>query len=68
MPFSRLIRFVDDAGEVNFGDLGSSSNVLPEPGLEVDVLSGDIEKGFEKNGEKKKIKSVSLRSNVVILY
>lgn len=59
MPFSRLIRFTDAEGATHFGDLGGDSKVQPEAGIEVDVLSGSIEKGFAKSGEKKKIKRVS---------
>lgn len=58
MPFSRLIRFVDTDGATNFGDLGNDLKVQAETGVEVEVLTGSISKGFEKNGERKKIKQV----------
>lgn len=63
MGFSRLIRFEGDNGSVQYGDLGSSKDVRPEAGQEVDVLSGDIEKGFKKNGDRKSIKKVSFEGS-----
>lgn len=59
MPFSRLIRFKDAEGATHFGDLGNDSKVLAVTGVEVEVLTGSIREGFEKSGERKKIKQVS---------
>jgi hypothetical protein len=57
MAFKKLVRFLDSDGSVNFGDAGDRQVVV---GAEVEVLSGDIDAGFQKNGQTKRIQKVRM--------
>ena len=56
--FNYLVRFVDTNGQTRYGDLVSYKPTSEIEGSEVDVLSGSIETGFEKTGEKATIKNL----------
>jgi transcription initiation factor TFIIH subunit 2 len=57
MSFQRLVRFVNAQGTTSFGDLRTEpTNDLT--GAEVEVLEGDIEKGFRGTGRTDKIQKV----------
>lgn len=55
MAFKKLVRFVDAEGGECFGDVGDQRATIGE---EAEVLSGDVETGFQRTGERKKIYKV----------
>ncbi len=54
MSFPRLVRFVNEQGATLYGDL-KSEPIGDLTGAEVEVLEGDIEKGFQNTGRTDKI-------------
>lgn len=61
MSFQRLVRFINAEGVTRFGDLKSepSGDLI---GAEVEVLEGDLDKGFQSTGKTDKIQKVCLVS------
>ncbi|KAK4032702.1 fumarylacetoacetate hydrolase domain-containing protein 2 [Parachaetomium inaequale] len=57
MSFQRLVRFVNAQGTTSFGDL-KSEPTGDLAGAEVEVLEGDIEKGFRGTGRTDKIEKL----------
>ena len=57
MSFERLVRFVDAQGVTSYGNLKSEpkSDLF---GAEVEVLEGDLEKGFHPTGRTTQIQKV----------
>lgn len=53
--FSRLIRFEAEDGKTYYGDLAKETPTREIQGAEVDVLEGDVKKGFSKMGSKAKV-------------
>jgi len=58
MAFERLIRFAAEDGETYYGNLEKEVPTLEIEGSEVEVLKGDLESGWEKTREKKKVAKV----------
>lgn len=54
MSFQRLVRFVNEQGTTLYGDL-KSEPTADLTGAEVEVLEGDVEKGFQSAGRTDKI-------------
>lgn len=54
MSFQRLVRFVNEHGTTLYGDL-KSEPTADLTGAEVEVLEGDVEKGFQSTGRTDKI-------------
>jgi transcription initiation factor TFIIH subunit 2 len=59
MAFERLIRFVDEKGEVVYGNLEEETPTKEIEGSVVKVIDGSIEKGFSKTNQKATVKKVS---------
>lgn len=57
--FTRLIRFEDEEGVVQWGDLTGDSGVENISGTKVNVLEGGLESGFTRTNVTKKIGKVS---------
>ncbi|KAI8943783.1 hypothetical protein NX059_001757 [Plenodomus lindquistii] len=53
--FDRLIRFKTTDGSIKYGDLGAETPTKEIAGKEVELLDGDIQSGFKKNGGKAKV-------------
>ena len=60
MTFERLIRFAAEDGETYYGNLEKEVPTLEIEKSEVEVLKGDIESGWEKTGERKKVDKVRI--------
>lgn len=58
MAFERLIRFVNDAGEIVYGNLEKETPTKEIEGSVVEVIDGSIEKGFSKTSQKATVKKV----------
>ena len=66
-PFQRLVRFVDEEGKEQYGDLALDVNAIQAQSRKtsVPILMGDIKQGFQKTSSKKSIIKVrSLRRGV----
>ncbi|KAK5655503.1 hypothetical protein OQA88_5774 [Cercophora sp. LCS_1] len=57
MSFQRLVRFVNAEGVTSFGDL-KSEPTNDWTGVEVEVLEGDLDKGFQSTGRTDKIQKL----------
>lgn len=58
MSFQRLVRFVNEEGKTQYGDLKTATSDFV--GADVEVLDGDISSGFKATGRTEKIKEVCL--------
>ena len=58
--FERLIRFQDDEGQERYGNLPVASAADSVVGTSVEVLNGDIRKGFTKSGTKSVVRKVRI--------
>ena len=56
--FTRLIRFEDEDGVVQWGDLAEGSGQEDLTGTKADVLVGSLEGGFTRTGATKLIAKV----------
>lgn len=56
--FKRLIRCLDDEGQVNYGDLPSEISTDKIEGSVVSVLAGDLDCGFSPTSESKTVSKV----------
>ena len=57
-PFRRLIRFVDSAGGVQYGDLAPEIKTDKIEGSTVDIVSGSINDGFVNTGQQTTVEKV----------
>jgi 2-keto-4-pentenoate hydratase/2-oxohepta-3-ene-1,7-dioic acid hydratase in catechol pathway len=57
MSFQRLVRFVNDQGATQYGDL-KSEPTGDLTGQEVEVLEGDLDSGFKSTGRTEKIQKL----------
>lgn len=56
--FERLIRFQTEDGNVRYGNLEEEVPTREIEGMEVEVLDGDVERGFKKSGGKATVKKL----------
>jgi hypothetical protein len=56
MAFKKLVRFLDSQGSVHFGDVGDGQ---AKTGEEAEILTGDLDTGFQTTGKTEKIQKVS---------
>jgi transcription initiation factor TFIIH subunit 2 len=56
--FSHLIRFQSDDGKTYYGDLTKEVPTREIEGSEVEVLEGDVARGFQKSGSKAKVEKL----------
>lgn len=61
MSFERLIRFVDEAGKTQYGNLGKVTPVKEIEGSEVEIVEGSINTTFTKTGKTTRVKKVNTR-------
>lgn len=57
--FKRLVKFEDEDGAIQWGDLAQELGQQSLVGAKADVLTGSIEEGFVKSNVSKKIAKVS---------
>ena len=58
MSVQRFIRFIDESGAIQYGELLSSATTSKLQGTSVEVLSGNPFNGFSKTGKQSTIKKV----------
>lgn len=58
MAFQRLIRFVGEDGILAYGNLPEDVDLLSIEGLEVEVISGSVDDGFQNTSQKARVKKV----------
>jgi len=62
MSFERLIRFVDEAGKTQYGNLVKVRPVKEIEGSVVEIVEGNINTTFKKTGKTTRVKKASTRS------
>lgn len=61
MNFERIIRFVDETSQMRYGNLEEEPATNQIEGSIVEILQGNLERGFFKTSEKQRIEKVRTR-------